>query len=60
MISKERLIEHINEFPDNLEMEDLIERLLFIQTLEERIKSSVEGNTISEQELDKEMTGWFK
>ncbi len=55
MIAKERLIEHINSFPDHLEMEELIERLLFIEKLEERIKSSDDDDTISEQELDKEM-----
>jgi len=60
MISKERLIEQINEFPDHLNIEDLIERLLFIHKIEERIKSSDEGKTISEQELEKEMAGWFK
>ena len=60
MITKERLIKQINEFPDKLEIDDLIERLLFINKVEERIEQSKNDETISEEELEKEIVEWFK
>ena len=60
MITKERLIKQINEFPDKLEIDELIEKLLFINKVEERIEQSKNDETISEEELEKEMVEWFK
>ncbi len=60
MITKERLIKQISEFPDELEIDELIEKLLFISKVEERLDRSEKDETISEQELEKEMAEWFK
>jgi hypothetical protein len=59
-ITKEKLIGHINQLPKEIEMEALIERLLFIEKLEKRIALSKQGETISEKELENEMAEWFK
>ena len=60
MITKERLIKQISEFPDELEIDELIEKLLFINKVEERVELSKNDETISEKELEKEMVEWFK
>jgi len=60
MISKERLIEHINQFPDELSIDELIDRLLFVEKLEKRIEQSKNDETISEEKLKNEMQLWFK
>lgn len=61
MISKARLKEHIDKFPsDNISIDELIERLLFIDKLEKRIRDSENDDTLSEEELNKEMKSWFK
>lgn len=61
MISKEKLKEQIDKFPDeNISIDELIERLLFIDKLEKRIQASENDETISQEELDKEMKEWFK
>jgi hypothetical protein len=59
MITKEKLYKQIEKFPDELEIEELIERLLLIDKLEKRKIESDDNNTISEDELDKEIKGWF-
>lgn len=53
MIKKEKLKEHIDKFPDELSIDELIDRLVFIEKLERRIEQSKKGETISEDELNK-------
>ena len=60
MITKERLIKQINEFPDKLEIDALIEKLLFINKVEERLEQSKNDETVSEEDVEKEMIEWFK
>ena len=59
MITKEKLINHIETFPDNMSIDELIDRLIFVEKLEKRIEESKKGETISEDELKKEMEKWF-
>ena len=58
MITKERLYKQIESLPDKLDIEDLIERLLLIDKIEKRKIESDNDNTISEEQLDKEIKGW--
>jgi hypothetical protein len=62
MITKEKLKEHIDKFPDKeFSIDELIERLIFIEKLEERILiSKNSGSTISEIELKNEIEKWSK
>jgi archaellum component FlaD/FlaE len=59
MITKETLYKQIEKFPEELEIEDLIEKLLFINKIESRIALSSEGITISDEAMDKEIEEWF-
>ena len=59
-ITKEKLIKHINKFPSELSIDELIDRLVFIEKLERRIEQSKNNETITEQELENEMKEWFK
>lgn len=59
MITKEKLFKQIESFPDKLEIEELIERLLLIDKLEKRTVESNQDETISEADLDKEIKGWL-
>jgi hypothetical protein len=61
MISKAKLKEHIDKFPeDEISIDELIERLLFIEKLEKRVVSSERGGAITEEQAEKEMRSWFK
>ncbi|MCF8371485.1 MAG: hypothetical protein K9H64_07675 [Bacteroidales bacterium] len=60
MITKEKLKTHIDSFPDELSIDELIERLLFVEKLENRIAESENNETISEAELEKEIQEWFR
>jgi flagellar biosynthesis chaperone FliJ len=61
MISKAKLKEQIDKIPeDEISIDELIERLIFIEKLEKRIASSKRGETLSEEQAEKEMRSWFR
>jgi len=60
MISKETLLKQIDSFPSMLSIEELIEKLIFVEKLERRIAESKQDETLTEDELEKEIKTWFK
>ncbi len=60
MIKKSLLEESIKRFPDEFTLEELVEKLILLDKVEKGDKDSVEGNTLSEEALEKEMQEWFK
>lgn len=60
MIKKEKLKQHIEKFPDEMSIDELIDRLLFIEKLEKRIEQSKKEETISEEELKDEIEKWSR
>jgi len=60
MISKVKLLAHIDKLPDEISIDELIDKLVFIDKLEKRIVESNNNETISEEELEREIKEWFK
>jgi len=61
MISKTKLKEQIDKFPeDEISIDELIERLLFIEKLEKRIQSSESGNVMTDKDVELEIKAWLK
>lgn len=58
MITKEKLLAQIESFPENISIDELIERLIFIEKLENRILESKNEETISEEELKTIISKW--
>jgi len=53
MINKVKLLAHIDKFPDEISIDELIDKLVFIDKLEKRIVESNNNKTISEEELER-------
>lgn len=60
MITKELLIKNIEIFPDEFSIDELVDRLVFLEKLEERIKMSDNKETISSGAMEEEIQTWFK
>jgi len=60
MITKEKLKEQIESFPDQFSIDELIERLIFIEKIERGESQSLDNDVINNQQLDKEIEKWFK
>ncbi|WP_034671254.1 hypothetical protein [Epilithonimonas caeni] len=59
IITKEKLKKHIDDFPDEISIEEVIERLIFIEKLEERLQQSDKNETVDEDQLKSEIQQWF-
>lgn len=60
MITKEQLKLHIDSFPEKFTIDELIERLIFVEKLENRIELSKSQTVISEDDLKSNVKKWFK
>ena len=54
-MKRDKAIETVKEFPQEFELEDLIERLVFVEKVEKGLQQVQEGKTISHEQV-KEMT----
>lgn len=50
----------INEMPKEFELEELLERLIVIEKIDEGLKEIKEGKTISHEEAKKKIAKWLK
>lgn len=60
MLTKIKLKEHIDKFPEEFSIDELIEKLILIEKIESGNKQSEDGNIISEGELENEIEKWFE
>ncbi len=54
-MKKYKVIETLDHLPDEFDIEELVERLLFIEKVEKGLKDSEEGKTMSLQEAKQKM-----
>jgi len=60
MISKNNLQKYIEDFPDELSIDELIDRLVFIDKLENRMKESENNEVMTDEDVKSEMKKWFE
>lgn len=60
MLTKSKLKEEIEKLPETFSIDELVERLILIEKVENGISQSNKGEVISEAELDNEIEKWFK
>jgi len=59
-MTKEIVVTAIKDMPQEFDLDDLFERLIFIEKVEEGLKDIEEGRTIPLDEVKKIMEGWRK
>ncbi len=60
MITKEVLQKQIKNFPEKFSIDELVERLILIEKIENGKKQSKNGEKITELELENEINKWFE
>ena len=60
MISKAKLIETLDNLPENFSIDELVERLILIQKIEQAQAQSKEGKSFTEQEAKSMVKKWSK
>ena len=59
MLTKEQIIDSMKQLPDTFSLEDVIERILLLEKIENGIQQSNEGKVIPDSELDNYLPGWL-
>lgn len=59
MLTKTKLQEHIDSMPNEFTIEELVERLVFIEKVEAGLTDSENGEKISEEELETQIKKWL-
>lgn len=60
MITKSKLKEQIESFPEEFSIDELIERLILVEKIEKGYQQSESGDFVSESDLNNEFEKWFK
>jgi predicted transcriptional regulator len=60
MIAKKKIIEAVEDLPDDATIEDAMERLLFLAKIERGLEQADAGKTISHMEVKERMAEWLK
>jgi hypothetical protein len=60
MLTKTKLKDQIEKFPEEFSIDELIDKLILIEKIEQGNRQSEKGEVISETDLDKEIIKWFE
>ncbi len=57
-MDKKKVLDTINELPDKFDLDELIEKLIFIEKVEKGLKQSNLGKTVSHDQVKGEVEKW--
>ena len=60
MLTKEKIIEAINDMPNKFSVDDLLDRIMLVQKIEVGLEQSATGNTVSTDEAKEKLRKWLK
>lgn len=60
MLKKEQVIAAVQNMPEDASVEEIVERILFINSVEEGLDDVRNGRTISHEEMKKTINSWFE
>ena len=60
ILTKQRLKEQIDQFPDEFSIDELVERLILIDKVDSAEKQSINNDVIPHSKVDSEIEKWFK
>lgn len=59
-MKKEKALEAINEFPQEFELDELIEKLIFVDQVEKGLEQIRQGKTVDHDKVMAEIQRWKK
>lgn len=59
-MKKDKVIETVNEFPQEFELEDLMERLVFVEKVEKGLKQLQAGKRVAHESVKDIVKKWQK
>jgi predicted transcriptional regulator len=59
MITKNQVLETVQDMPDQIETKEIIDRLLLLEKINTGLAESKAGKTISDEELEDRLAQWL-
>ncbi len=60
MLTKEKVQELVNHMPDTFSIDDLVEKVILLQKIEQAQEEIKNGEFYTWEEVEKEMDSWFE
>lgn len=60
MISKKKLLQSIKDLPENFSLDELLDRIVFLQKVETGLEQSANGKTVSTSQAKAKLKKWLK
>ncbi len=60
MITKTQIINSLEKLPENLNVDQVIDQLIFIEKIQKGIDDSVNGRTNTKEEAKRKLKRWLK
>jgi len=57
-MTKETILAAVQALPEPIDFNELLERLIFIEKVEEGLRQSEAGETISQEEVERRVQSW--
>ena len=59
MLNKKKILDSINDLPDNFSADDVIDRIILLEKVETGLDQIEKGHVISDSYLDKKLSKWL-
>jgi len=60
MLTKNKVIQSVNNLPESFTIDELIDRLIFLEKVEQGLKQSEEGKVVSNDDVKKIIEKWSR
>jgi hypothetical protein len=60
MLTKDSVLKTISKLPENFNLDELIDKLIFIDKVEKGLDQSLKNQVVSESQAKKKLTKWLK
>lgn len=60
MLTKDKVIKTISKFPDNFTLDELVEKLIFMDKVDKGLEQSIVNKVYSQDEAKKRLSKWLK
>lgn len=60
MLTKDNVIRTISKFPENFTLDELVDKLIFMDKVERGLEQSLANNVFSQEEARNRLSKWLK
>jgi len=60
MLTKDSVIKTISKFPEHFTLDELVDKLIFMDKVEKGLEQSLSNSVLSEEEVSNRLTKWLK